>query len=437
MAPKVPLSISHPALSAEADGWDPSAVTFGSGLKKPWKCQQGHSWIAAIGDRALGTKCPFCTGRKILIGFNDLETTHPDLSKEAHGWNPREVSSGSNKRVEWICSLGHIWVTDVAHRALGKTGCPFCKNLRLLVGFNDLETKFPSIAAEADGWDPSTIVFGTDKRRAWMCKSGHKWSTTVVSRTRDGHGCAQCGGQRVTPGVNDLATTHPEVASTAYGWDASKVMAGSSTKRLQWQCGLGHVYRKSISNRALRGEGCPICSGRKVLAGFNDLTTTHPGLAREACGWDPTTISYGSNRKLMWQCDQGHEWLATPNTRTGKLQAGCPGCAKFGYNPTIPGYLYLLRHETWGYLQIGITNRPDRRVARHETRGWTTLEIRGPMDGYFAHECEQAILDYIHKTLHAEGLIRGHKFDGFTESWSERMLSVGSIRELLDLADSN
>lgn len=37
-----------------------------------------------------------------------------------------------------------------------------------------------------------------------------------------------------------------------------------------------------IASRARRGEadpGCPYCSGRKVLAGYNDLAATHPVIA--------------------------------------------------------------------------------------------------------------------------------------------------------------
>ena len=30
-------------------------------------------------------------------------------------------------------------------------------------GINDLETMFPEIAKEADGWDPSTVIGGTDQ----------------------------------------------------------------------------------------------------------------------------------------------------------------------------------------------------------------------------------------------------------------------------------
>jgi hypothetical protein len=33
------------------------------------------------------------------------------------------------------------------------------------------------------------------------------------------------------------------------------------------------------------------------LQGFNDLATTHPELAKEAFGWDPTKVSRGSAKK--------------------------------------------------------------------------------------------------------------------------------------------
>ena len=35
----------------------------------------------------------------------------------------------------------------------------------------------------------------------------------------------------------------------------------------------------SPRQRAAEGLGCPYCSGRKVLAGYNDLATTHPDIA--------------------------------------------------------------------------------------------------------------------------------------------------------------
>lgn len=40
----------------------------------------------------------------------------------------------------------------------------------------------------------------------------------------------------------------------------------------------------------------------------------------------PATVSYGSRRKVWWQCDHGHRWQAAVYTRTGG-ESGCPYCA--------------------------------------------------------------------------------------------------------------
>ena len=35
---KLPLSVTHPELAKEADGWDPSEFSYGSDKKVNWKC---------------------------------------------------------------------------------------------------------------------------------------------------------------------------------------------------------------------------------------------------------------------------------------------------------------------------------------------------------------------------------------------------------------
>lgn len=59
-------------------------------------------------------------------------------------------------------------------------------------------------------------------------------------------------------------------------------MIANSNKRVWWKCKEGHEWSGLIANRARKGKadpGCPYCSGRKVLAGYNDLATTHPDIA--------------------------------------------------------------------------------------------------------------------------------------------------------------
>ena len=63
---------------------DPNQLTYGSHKKVWWKCSKGHAWQATIHDRNSGRGCPFCAGKKILKGYNDLQTLNPNLANE---WN--------------------------------------------------------------------------------------------------------------------------------------------------------------------------------------------------------------------------------------------------------------------------------------------------------------------------------------------------------------
>jgi len=104
-----PLVVTHPALAAEACGWDPATVSAGSNKKVRWKCRQGHEWMAQISNRSNGTGCPVCAGRRVMPGFNDLCTTHPKLAAEIVDIDSATVSAGSNKRFLWKCDAGHRW----------------------------------------------------------------------------------------------------------------------------------------------------------------------------------------------------------------------------------------------------------------------------------------------------------------------------------------
>ena len=60
-------------------------------------------------------------------------------------------------------------------------------------GINDLETVFPEIAKEANGWDPSKVIAGHGHQKlSWKCKKGHVWETRCEKRTNRGQGCPIC-----------------------------------------------------------------------------------------------------------------------------------------------------------------------------------------------------------------------------------------------------
>ena len=177
--------------------------------------------------------------------------------------------------------------------------------------------------------------------------------------------------------------------------------------------------------------GCPICSGRTVLIGFNDLLTTNPELAAQADGWDPSTLTKGSDNKKNWKCDEGHYWIAAVYSRASGN--ACPSCANYGFDPNEKAWLYFLSHPTWRMLQIGITNVPEGRLASHRKLGWEITDLRGPMDGLIAREWETSILQMLkrHGARLAPEEVAG-KFDGYTEAWLTASYGAKSLRELMD-----
>jgi hypothetical protein len=231
--------------------------------------------------------------------------------------------------------------------------------------------------------------------------------------------------------VVSLSETHPVLAAEALGWDPATVSAGSS-KKLEWRCSKGHTWGATVSNRTLLGTGCPYCSGQKVWAGFNDLATTHPVLAAEAFGWDPATVSAGSDKKRRWECHLGHTWTASISNRT-IVGTGCPSCARFGFDPNSPGWVYLIRHEVLELLQIGISNKIEDRLKSHGHRNWKCLDVVGPIDGQTAHDIEAGILAYLDEQGIKRGKAVAQSFDGYTEAWRWADLDVVSIRQLQTL----
>lgn len=228
---------------------------------------------------------------------------------------------------------------------------------RFEVGVNDLATLKPEVAAE---WHPTKngdlkptdLRVSSNKKVWWQCKLGHEWLASPNSRRNTD--CPYCKNRYVLKGYNDLATVYPDVASE---WCYEKngnltpdMITSGAEKKVWWKCPVGHEYQMLVYSRTSKQRsGCPYCVGKKILPGFNDLGTLDPNLAKE---WhsvkngnlQPTDVGIGSNKKVWWICDYGHEWQASIRNRHGGR--GCPICNAEGHTsfPEQAVYYYIKRH---------------------------------------------------------------------------------------------
>ena len=177
-----------------------------------WICPKGHRYKTSINRRTKqGRGCPYCSGKKILPGYNDLATKFPKLATE---WNygrngeltPKDVALTSNKKVWWRCKkCGHEWEALISNRGRG-VGCPKCRyqksvstryenNIKMNGSFAD---NYPELLLD---WDyeknnktvhPTDVVPGSNLRVYWKChKCGHEWISSINNRSR-GSQCLKC-----------------------------------------------------------------------------------------------------------------------------------------------------------------------------------------------------------------------------------------------------
>lgn len=187
-------------------GFDPDTLTLGSHKNVWWKCGYGHEWQATISNRTIGRGCPYCASKKVLKGFNDLQTVNPALAKEwnyekDNGLTPEDVTPSSNRKVWWKCNKGHEWQASINSRNKGH-GCPYCSGLYVIKGKNDLQTVNPTLAKE---WNceknndltPRDVLTNSEKKVWWKCQKGHEWQATITNRNR-GRRCPICNSERQT-----------------------------------------------------------------------------------------------------------------------------------------------------------------------------------------------------------------------------------------------
>ena len=320
-----------------------------------WRGECGHSWQLSVRTRAFNDAgCPYCGRRLTLEGFNSAECLDAGI---LHLWHPTkngdpkpsQVSDRTAKRTWLQCpTCGYEWRESLRGTRKESRKCPSCHGGRghyLAKGSNDLGSKRPDVARQLDpelngGLCAEGLHAHAGAMVWWRGPCGHVWRERVSMRSmRVDDSCPYCKNRKLLRGFNDLATAYPELVAE---WDFERNgdlrptdVIASSNKRVWWKCGEGHEWSGLVANRARRGKadpGCPYCSGRKVLAGFNDLAATHPGIAAM---WHPRMNRrlkpagvQAVSRKPAWRRGEcGHVYQMAVRDGVRAKPGCCPYCS--------------------------------------------------------------------------------------------------------------
>lgn len=256
-------------------------LTVGSNKKIWWICPEGHEYQQSIHSKIHNNaRCSVCYGSKVYPGVNDLETVHPELSKEwspANKKKPSEVKHSSSYKAEWICSVdpSHVFTVAVSDRTRTdkqKRECPYCvKARRKQKALDNRKRRKDTIA---NGCAPDTMVkhfvrslddkdpnpTKTSRTQCeWLCDKGHTWTVSPRNYT----GCPVCSAE-----AKSIFATHPSVVDI---WDdersPSEVSQGSAYVA-HYACHKGHKWKApvySVTRSHDNGRsGCPSCSGSRM-----------------------------------------------------------------------------------------------------------------------------------------------------------------------------
>lgn len=209
-----------------------------------WKCPKcGYRWKWTLRELDNHPGCPVCHGRKPIVGWSDLTTTHPELAAE---WDyerngklkPTDVKAGQTTMVWWKCGkCGGEWQAKIVNRKNNARVCPYCNFIKLRKGLNDLATIAPEevrryYLPELNGGTPADeVLVKRGTRIRWKCpECGHEWTTTIWKRKKQWNSwtaCPECQRKNfkekslakkreAVEAHGTLAQRNPELAAT---WD--------------------------------------------------------------------------------------------------------------------------------------------------------------------------------------------------------------------------
>lgn len=322
----------------------PNDVVAGGYKKVWWICKHGHEWETTVGSRVnAGTGCPKCslqTSRIEIAVYSELDALFRDVAwrEKILGYECDIYLRDSNIGVEID---GVYWHSRRPEQELAKSAAFEAAGIQLfrlredglpLLSERDISFRF----SENEFLVISTLVSSLLKHAQLTDDQRVKLRNYI-----EGPGLINEKSYRelvatlpAPPPGQSLADKQPDIAKQ-WAYDLNAPLSPQhfrykANKNVWWRCENGHTWKVSINNRTQHGTGCPACPRSFVaVTDERNLAVFNSALARE---WHPEKnddirpedVRPKSNRKIWWQCSQGHEWQASVSSRASG--ADCPYC---------------------------------------------------------------------------------------------------------------
>ncbi|QJX70956.1 hypothetical protein F-liban_208 [Faustovirus] len=177
-------------------------ITPGSHKLAYFRCKLGHSFKLECTSFRQGNRCPYCTGRRPLAGFNTFDLVPEALEywdteeNDKIGLKITDVTTASEKHIYLKCKLGHKFIRTCNWFKSGYR-CAICDGKEPLAGFNT----FDLVPEALEYWDTeendkiglkiTDVTTASQKIVNLICKKRHKFTMSCGSFKR-GNRCNIC-----------------------------------------------------------------------------------------------------------------------------------------------------------------------------------------------------------------------------------------------------
>jgi hypothetical protein len=348
----------------------------GSHVKLTWQCMLGHTWAAKPSAIKLGTWCPSCSvgiGERVcrLIFETIFQETFTKIRPE---WLKNQLT-GRNLELDGYCeklniafeyngSQHYSEVNIYSRSKYDQDKINKCRqhNVNLFIikeipniskytniidqincqaqGFG---IKIPShidipihqvyqtssgllhleeiskIASQRGGKCLSQNYVDNSFKLDFQCGDCHYIWKSSPNSIKNGTWCPQCANKCVS-------LFHAQQLATHKGGRCVSAEYINSTTKMMWECQFKHTWQASY-NQIQSGNWCPVCfkdnrnkSKKLPLAVYQQAANNKGGECLS------TTIN-SCYDKLLWKCQNNHEWYGTAHAIKNTKQ-WCPMCAK-------------------------------------------------------------------------------------------------------------
>lgn len=272
-----------------------------------WKCDKGHTWMAAYNDirskdQGSGQKrigwCPKCAaterGKKRRLSIDEMIVRAAELGGKCLS----ETYTTAHTHLLWECEHGHQFKATPANVNNGHW-CPTCSHKKVADMQRASLDDMHKLAKTFEGKCLSKEYHRTGDHLLWECAKGHKFEASPRN-IKSGTWCPECAGNK----KSTIDKMH-KIAEAKGGKCLASVYKDARSKLL-WECAKGHRFKASAGN-VKAGHWCPECSGcrKGTIEEMQQIAAAKGGKCL-------SEAYLGAKKKLLWQCSNGNQWEATP-----------------------------------------------------------------------------------------------------------------------------